>query len=92
MEGGKNAFRKITNLNIIEIWLVFAGYPDPEVVWLCGDEPVLETPMIQIEYEEDGRCTLILSKVGPGNSDVYTCKASNDHGETCCSAKLIVQE
>lgn len=68
------------------------GYPDPEVVWLCGDEPVVETPMIQIEYEEDGRCTLILSKVGPGSSNVYTCKASNDHGETCCSAKLIVQE
>lgn len=80
------------NKKMIEICLVLAGYPDPEVVWLCGDEPVVETAMSQIEYEEDGTCTLILSEVGPGSSNVYTCKASNAHGETRCSAKLIVQE
>nr|XP_033501640.1 myosin light chain kinase, smooth muscle isoform X1 [Epinephelus lanceolatus] len=68
------------------------GYPDPEVVWLCGKEPLVESPAVQIEYEEDGRCTLVLAKVGPEDSNIYTCRATNDHGETSCSAKLIVQE
>ena len=69
-----------------------AGYPDPEVVWLCGEEPVEESSNVQIEYEEDGRCTLVLSKVGPVDTNVYTCRATNDHGETFCSAKLVVHE
>ncbi|KAE8283410.1 Myosin light chain kinase, smooth muscle [Larimichthys crocea] len=68
------------------------GYPDPEVVWLCGKEPVEESPTVQIEYEEDGRCTLVLVKVGPEDSNLYTCRATNDHGEAFCSAKLTVQE
>lgn len=68
------------------------GYPDPEVVWLCGKEPVVESPTMQIEYEEDGCCTLVLAKVGPEDTNVYTCRATNDHGETFCSAKLTVRE
>uniref|UniRef100_A0AAQ4QR63 Myosin, light chain kinase 5 n=1 Tax=Gasterosteus aculeatus aculeatus TaxID=481459 RepID=A0AAQ4QR63_GASAC len=67
------------------------GYPDPEVVWLCGDEPVEESPTAQIEYEEDGCCTLVLARVGPEDGNVYTCRATNDHGEASCSAKLVVQ-
>ncbi|KAK1878312.1 Myosin light chain kinase smooth muscle [Dissostichus eleginoides] len=68
------------------------GYPDPEVVWLCGKEHVEESPTKQIEYDEDGRCTLVLDKVGPEESGVYTCRATNDQGEAFCSAKLIVKK
>ncbi|XP_067471949.1 myosin light chain kinase, smooth muscle isoform X2 [Thunnus thynnus] len=68
------------------------GYPDPGVVWLCGEAPVEESSTVQIEYEEDGCCTLVLVKVGPEDSNVYTCRATNDHGETSCSAKLVVQQ
>ncbi|CAL8265229.1 unnamed protein product [Gadus morhua 'NCC'] len=68
------------------------GYPDPEVVWLCGSVPVAETARVQIEYEEDGRCTLVIAPVGPQDTNVYTCTATNDHGEALCSAKLIVSE
>ncbi|XP_011602461.2 myosin light chain kinase, smooth muscle [Takifugu rubripes] len=68
------------------------GYPDPEVVWLRGKEPLVESPSVQIEYEEDGCCTLVISKVGPEDGDLYTCRASNNHGEVFCSAKLTVQE
>ncbi|XP_034394860.1 myosin light chain kinase, smooth muscle isoform X3 [Cyclopterus lumpus] len=67
------------------------GYPDPEVVWLRAEEPVVESPTVQIEYEEDGRCTLVFAKVGPEDANVYTCRATNDHGEAFCSAKLKVQ-
>ncbi|XP_034075637.1 myosin light chain kinase, smooth muscle isoform X1 [Gymnodraco acuticeps] len=68
------------------------GYPDPEVVWLCGEEHVEESPSKQIEYDEDGCCTLVLDKVGPEESGVYTCRATNDQGEAFCSAKLIVKK
>lgn len=71
---------------------IMAGYPDPEVVWLCGEEPIEESSTVQIEYEEDGKCTLILAKAGTKDANVYTCRATNDHGETLCSAKLTVQE
>lgn len=47
---------------------------------------------MQIEYEEDGQCTLVLAKVGPEDGNVYTCRATNDHGEAFCSAKLTVQK
>ncbi|KAK6288449.1 hypothetical protein J4Q44_G00388460 [Coregonus suidteri] len=68
------------------------GYPDPEVVWLRGEEPLEESSRVQIEYEEDGFCTLVLDQVGPEDSDIYTCRATNDQGEALCSAKLIVKE
>ncbi|PWA17781.1 hypothetical protein CCH79_00008256, partial [Gambusia affinis] len=66
------------------------GYPDPEVVWLCGDEPVEESSTVQIEYDDDGCCTLILSKVEAEDANVYTCRGTNDHGEILCTAKLTV--
>lgn len=68
------------------------GYPDPEVVWLCGEEPLVESASLEIEYEEDGRCTLVLSEVSSEDANVYTCKATNDHGEAACSAKLNVKQ
>ncbi|XP_077590310.1 myosin light chain kinase, smooth muscle [Stigmatopora nigra] len=67
------------------------GYPDPDVVWLCGGEAVEESEGVRIEYEEDGRCVLVVVSVGPSHANVYTCKAVNDHGETACSAKLVIQ-
>uniref|UniRef100_A0A3B3ZIU2 Uncharacterized protein n=1 Tax=Periophthalmus magnuspinnatus TaxID=409849 RepID=A0A3B3ZIU2_9GOBI len=66
------------------------GYPDPEVVWLRGDDPVIESSSVEIEYEEDGRCSLVLSNVTSEDASVYTCKATNDHGEAVCSARLFV--
>lgn len=74
------------------LWPLLSGYPDPEVVWLRGEEPLEESSRVQIEYEEDGLCTLVLAQVGPGDSDVYTCRATNDQGKAQCSAKLIVKE
>ncbi|XP_077475711.1 myosin light chain kinase, smooth muscle isoform X2 [Stigmatopora argus] len=67
------------------------GYPDPDVVWLRGGEPVEESEGVRIEYEEDGRCALVMAGVGPSDANVYTCKAVNDHGETACSASLVIQ-
>ncbi|XP_017284900.1 myosin light chain kinase, smooth muscle isoform X2 [Kryptolebias marmoratus] len=82
--------RSVTQGSCARLSCHLTGYPDPEVVWLCGDEPVEESSTVQIEYEEDGCCTLILSKVAPEDTNVYTCKATNEHGEILCSAKLTV--
>ncbi|KAL0992792.1 hypothetical protein UPYG_G00098440 [Umbra pygmaea] len=68
------------------------GYPDPEVVWLKGEEPVEESTRMQIGYEEDGLCTLVLNQVESEDSDIYTCRATNSQGEALCSAKLTVTE
>ncbi|KAG7459707.1 hypothetical protein MATL_G00213430 [Megalops atlanticus] len=67
------------------------GYPDPEVEWLRDNEPLEESARVHIEYEEDGRCTLVLSQVVPEDSGWYTCKAFNSQGEAQCSAKFTVQ-
>lgn len=82
----------LSNFVFSTLPLILAGYPDPEVVWLCGEEPVVEASTVQIEYEEDGRCTLVLARVSPEDANVYTCRANNDRGEAFCSAKLIVKE
>ncbi|KAK7939941.1 hypothetical protein WMY93_003267 [Mugilogobius chulae] len=68
------------------------GYPDPEVVWLRGDDPVVESASAEIEYEEDGRCSLILPKVSTQDTNVYTCRATNDHGVAVCSARLTIKQ
>ncbi|XP_022529662.2 myosin light chain kinase, smooth muscle isoform X1 [Astyanax mexicanus] len=66
------------------------GYPDPEVVWLLDDEPVEETERVQIQYKEDGLCTLTLAHIQPEDSGIYECRASNYLGQALCSARLSV--
>ncbi|XP_034046286.1 myosin light chain kinase, smooth muscle [Thalassophryne amazonica] len=83
---------KVAQGSSVRLSCHLTGYPDPEVVWLCGEEPVEESPTVQIEYDEDGCCSLILAKVGSSDANVYTCKATNDHGEASCSAKLLVKQ
>ncbi|XP_036447658.1 myosin light chain kinase, smooth muscle-like [Colossoma macropomum] len=69
---------------------VIQGYPDPEVVWLLDDEPLEETQRVQIQYKEDGLCTLTLAQVQPEDSGIYKCHASNYLGQALCSARLTV--
>uniref|UniRef100_A0A3B3Q698 Myosin, light chain kinase 5 n=1 Tax=Paramormyrops kingsleyae TaxID=1676925 RepID=A0A3B3Q698_9TELE len=67
------------------------GYPDPEVVWLQDEEPLEESARTLIEYEEDGHCTLVLTQLGPADTGLYTCKATNSQGEALCSARLWLE-
>ncbi|XP_029428996.1 myosin light chain kinase, smooth muscle-like isoform X2 [Rhinatrema bivittatum] len=66
------------------------GYPDPEVIWLRDGSPVQESGRFRIEYEDSGRCALVVSDVSPQDSASYTCRASNELGESECSANLTV--
>ncbi|XP_035391291.1 myosin light chain kinase, smooth muscle isoform X3 [Electrophorus electricus] len=67
------------------------GYPDPEVVWYKDDQPIKETRHFQIDYDEDGNCSLVISEVGADDDAKYTCKAMNSLGEATCTAELIVE-
>ncbi|KAI1899222.1 hypothetical protein AGOR_G00059580 [Albula goreensis] len=67
------------------------GYPDPEVVWYKDDQPIKETRHFQIDYDEDGNCSLVISEVSGDDDAKYTCKAVNSLGEATCVAELIVE-
>uniref|UniRef100_A0A671QML4 Myosin light chain kinase, smooth muscle n=1 Tax=Sinocyclocheilus anshuiensis TaxID=1608454 RepID=A0A671QML4_9TELE len=67
------------------------GYPDPEVVWFKDEQPIKETRHFQIDYDEDGNCSLVISEVSGDDDAKYTCKAMNSVGEATCTAELIVE-
>ncbi|XP_061083193.1 myosin light chain kinase, smooth muscle [Conger conger] len=67
------------------------GYPDPEVVWYKDEQPIKETRHFQIDYDEDGNCSLVISEVSGDDDAKYTCKALNSLGEATCVAELIVE-
>ncbi|KAG2459419.1 MYLK protein, partial [Polypterus senegalus] len=67
------------------------GYPDPEVVWFKDNQPIKETRHFQIDYDEEGNCSLVISDVCVDDDAKYTCKAVNSLGEVTCTAELIVE-
>uniref|UniRef100_A0A8B9IAA2 Myosin light chain kinase, smooth muscle n=3 Tax=Anserinae TaxID=2068722 RepID=A0A8B9IAA2_9AVES len=67
------------------------GYPDPEVMWFKDDQPVKESRHFQIDYDEDGNCSLTISEVCGDDDAKYTCKAVNSLGEATCTAELLVE-
>ncbi|XP_078408314.1 myosin light chain kinase, smooth muscle-like isoform X2 [Cetorhinus maximus] len=67
------------------------GYPDPEVIWFKGEQPIKESRHYQIEYDEDGNCCLIISEVSAHDDGKYTCKAINSLGEETWTSELIVE-
>ncbi|XP_062972742.1 myosin light chain kinase, smooth muscle isoform X2 [Elgaria multicarinata webbii] len=67
------------------------GYPDPEVIWYKDDQSIKESRHFQIEYDEDGNCSLTISEVCGDDDAKYTCKAINCLGEVTCTAELLVE-
>ncbi|XP_049641902.1 myosin light chain kinase, smooth muscle [Suncus etruscus] len=67
------------------------GYPDPEVVWFKDEQSIRESRHFQIDYDEEGNCSLTISEVCGDDDAKYTCKAVNSLGEATCTAELIVE-
>ncbi|XP_060630871.2 myosin light chain kinase, smooth muscle isoform X2 [Anolis sagrei] len=67
------------------------GFPDPEVIWYKDDQSIKESRHFQIDYDEDGNCSLIISEVCGDDDGKYTCKAVNCLGEVTCVADLMVE-
>ncbi|XP_068118678.1 myosin light chain kinase, smooth muscle-like isoform X2 [Hyperolius riggenbachi] len=68
------------------------GFPDPEVLWFFSGQPIQESKKFQIEYEDSGSCTLVISTVCASDSGVYSCQATNAQGQAATSAKLTVHQ
>ncbi|XP_018410670.1 PREDICTED: myosin light chain kinase, smooth muscle-like [Nanorana parkeri] len=68
------------------------GFPDPEVLWIFSGKPIQESKRFQIEYEDSGSCTLVILNVSLSDAGLYTCQASNAHGNAETSSKLIVHQ
>ncbi|XP_069588702.1 myosin light chain kinase, smooth muscle isoform X2 [Ranitomeya imitator] len=67
------------------------GHPDPEVIWYKDDQPIKESRHFQIDYDEDGNCSLTIAEVCGDDDAKYTCKAINSQGEASCKAELLVE-
>jgi len=73
---------------------VVTGNPTPDVKWTWKNQR-LESysgkagkgKMTSFD-PANGRVTLMLSDVGPGDEGIYTCTASNPYGESTCSINL----
>ncbi|KAJ3608065.1 hypothetical protein NHX12_025115 [Muraenolepis orangiensis] len=74
-----------------ELTCLLDGHPQPEVEWSLDGERLGETQRLTAEHGE-GRCSLVITSLGPSDAGIYTCKATNDHGGALCSAKLRVTQ
>ncbi|XP_071419035.1 myosin light chain kinase, smooth muscle isoform X3 [Pithys albifrons albifrons] len=88
--------KKILDLEVVEgsaarFDCKIEGYPDPEVMWYKDDQPVKESRHFQIDYDEEGNCSLTISEVCGDDDAKYTCKAVNSLGEATCTAELLVE-
>ncbi|KAM7017100.1 myosin light chain kinase, smooth muscle isoform 2-T2 [Passerculus sandwichensis] len=88
--------KKILDLEVVEgsaarFDCKIEGYPDPEVMWFKDDQPVKESRHFQIDYDEEGNCSLTISEVCGDDDAKYTCKAVNSLGEATCTAELLVE-
>ncbi|KAG7214962.1 hypothetical protein INR49_022932 [Caranx melampygus] len=55
------------------------------------DCKIEETRHFQIDYDEDGNCSLVISEVSGDDDAKYTVKAVNSLGEATCTAELLVE-
>ncbi|XP_043082230.1 myosin light chain kinase, smooth muscle-like isoform X2 [Puntigrus tetrazona] len=76
---------------MVNLACTIQGYPDPEVVWLFDEAPLEKNGRVQMNYDQNGTCTLTLARVQPGDSGIYKCCASNSLGQALSSARLTVQ-
>lgn len=70
-----------------------AGQPEPVVEWFKNDTKITdEGRTVLLDDEEEDLFSLVIEHVKPEDAGVYKCVASNDVGETSCTANLQVQE
>lgn len=68
------------------------GRPYPEVHWYINGNPVRDDITHKILVNESGSHSLMITNVGPFDSGIVTCVATNKSGEINCQAKLNVLE
>uniref|UniRef100_A0AAX7SHT8 Ig-like domain-containing protein n=1 Tax=Astatotilapia calliptera TaxID=8154 RepID=A0AAX7SHT8_ASTCA len=67
-----------------------SGDPVPDIKWFKGPFQIQPSRNCTIRTNSDGSGFIIIKNVKQQDSGLYTCKASNQFGETACSAELVV--
>ncbi|XP_070569690.1 myosin light chain kinase, smooth muscle-like isoform X2 [Ptychodera flava] len=68
-----------------------SGDPEPDVIWYQDGLEIKESDKFQMEFDDSGSCSLIISDVVEDDDAEYTVKAVNSAGEVSCTAELIVE-
>lgn len=69
---------------------VVTGEPLPEIQWLRGSFQIQPSGVCVIVNNPDGSGFIKIKSVRQEHRGIYTCKASNQHGEASCTAELLI--
>lgn len=64
------------------------GQPVPDITWYKDGEEIVENKNLEVFFEPNNICILVIKKVSTKDLGVYTCEAKNEHG-TMKTAALV---
>lgn len=68
------------------------GRPEPEIFWYHGKKVLQESENIGMEKIADGRQSLTLRELRPGDEGIYSCRGFNTFGSTLTQMVLIIED
>uniref|UniRef100_A0A914QJE8 Ig-like domain-containing protein n=1 Tax=Panagrolaimus davidi TaxID=227884 RepID=A0A914QJE8_9BILA len=66
------------------------GYPLPTVTWIKDNEPLKTSHRKQLNFSEDGICTLTISGCDASDGGIYMCNAENESGVQTTDCVLTI--
>lgn len=81
----------VTEKEDIKLTCIVQGKPTPRVQWYHDNKVVQEGKQITIIQDQEGVCSLAISKAIPLNAGEYTCEALNPVGKAVCTASVVVE-
>ena len=70
----------------------FQANPEPEITWLKNGEEIQERRRkYALDYDDCGRCSLIVKNCTDADDAIYECRLTNARGTISCSAELYVE-
>ncbi|XP_077997324.1 muscle M-line assembly protein unc-89-like [Glandiceps talaboti] len=68
-----------------------SGVPEPDIFWYQDGIEIKDGKKFEMDFEDNGTCSLIVTDVTVDDDAEYTVKAVNSAGEISCTAELIVE-
>lgn len=70
---------------------VVTGRPIPLITWHKNGLRIAKHGRCQMQFEDSGRCSLILSEVSSDDEGEYECRARNRYGQVSCFGELYIE-